>query len=95
MKQVKSIAVCGGKLLQLKHASEVLHCEMDVNVYLPKQYNTNSQGKKIPTIYYLSGLTCTPQNASEKAFWQAQADKYGFAMVYPDTSPRGDRKSVV
>ncbi|XDT15755.1 Putative esterase [Nakaseomyces glabratus] len=90
MKQVKSIAVCGGKLLQLKHASEVLHCEMDVNVYLPKQYNTNSQGKKIPTIYYLSGLTCTPQNASEKAFWQAQADKYGFAMVYPDTSPRGD-----
>ena len=38
---------------------------------------------------YLSGLTCTPQNATEKSFFQYWASKYGFAIVFPDTSPRG------
>lgn len=85
----KEIAVCGGRLLQLTHNSNSTGTSMDVNVYLPKQYYMKEQNK-IPTIYYLSGLTCTPQNASEKAFWQPEADRYGFAMVFPDTSPRGD-----
>ncbi|KAL3232715.1 Serine hydrolase involved in the detoxification of formaldehyde [Nakaseomyces bracarensis] len=89
MKLNKTVAVCGGKLLQLSHPSKVVSCEMDVNIYLPKQFY-HDQAQKIPVIYYLSGLTCTPQNASEKAFWQMQADKYGFAVVYPDTSPRGE-----
>ncbi|CAL9730726.1 S-formylglutathione hydrolase [Monosporozyma unispora] len=91
------VAACGGQFLKLSHQSNVTKCSMDVNVYLPRQYfqrkdEKNNQGakKQIPTIYYLSGLTCTPQNASEKAFWQIQADKFGFAMVFPDTSPRGD-----
>lgn len=86
-----TVSVCGGKLLKLSHASTVTGTNMDVNVYLPKQYYSGSNsGKLIPSILYLSGLTCTPQNASEKAFWQFQADKYGFAVIFPDTSPRGD-----
>lgn len=84
------VAVCGGKLLKLSHYSDVVSNHMDVNVYLPKQYYNGSSDRSIPSIYFLSGLTCTPQNASEKAFWQLQADKYGFAVVYPDTSPRGE-----
>ncbi|CAL9735909.1 S-formylglutathione hydrolase [Monosporozyma servazzii] len=92
------IAACGGQFLKLSHQSKVTKCSMDVNVYLPKQYFQRIKNEsdkqptleKIPTIYYLSGLTCTPQNASEKAFWQIQADNFGFAMVFPDTSPRGD-----
>lgn len=60
---------------------------MAVNVYLPKQYASTTT--KLPVLLYLSGLTCTPNNASEKAFWQPYADKYGFAVVFPDTSPRG------
>ncbi|CCF55605.1 hypothetical protein KAFR_0A01670 [Kazachstania africana CBS 2517] len=63
---------------------------MDVNIYLPRQYYEKTQSKAIPTIFYLSGLTCTPNNASEKGFWQFQADKYGFCIVFPDTSPRGE-----
>lgn len=85
----QEIACCGGKLLKLSHVSVETKTSMDVNVYLPKQYYQGSL-RALPVIYYLSGLTCTPQNASEKAFWQIQADKYGFAMVFPDTSPRGD-----
>lgn len=86
----QEIAVCRGKLLKLSHFSQIIGEMMDVNVYLPKQYYSEDHEKLIPSIYYLSGLTCTPQNASEKAFWQMQADKYGFSIVFPDTSPRGD-----
>lgn len=101
MFQVNSkINVCQGQLYKMTHESKVNGCSMEVNVYLPKQYFQNSKktvtpsvsGKDepLPTLYYLSGLTCTPQNASEKAFWQSQCDKYGFVIVFPDTSPRGD-----
>lgn len=83
-----TIATFGGKLLKLSHTSTETQTPMAVNVYLPKQYETASE-KSIPVLLYLSGLTCTPNNASEKAFWQPHADKYGFAVVFPDTSPRG------
>lgn len=87
---VKTIATCGGKLLTVNHDSVVNKCVMTFNIYLPRQYYSNNHTRAIPTVYYLSGLTCTPNNASEKAFWQVQADKYGFVIVFPDTSPRGD-----
>lgn len=91
LKVNSTIAVCGGSLLKLSHASNVTGTTMEVNLYLPVQYySENSTNGLIPSLLYLSGLTCTPQNASEKAFWQFQADKYGFAVIFPDTSPRGD-----
>lgn len=93
MSQVNSeVSVCQGKLYKMSHESKVNNCSMDVNVYLPKQFfqGNNNNTKPLPTLYYLSGLTCTPQNASEKAFWQTKCDQYGFVIVFPDTSPRGD-----
>lgn len=83
-----TIATFGGKLLKLTHDSIKTKTPMNINVYLPKSYSTSNE-KSIPVLIYLSGLTCTPNNASEKAYWQPQADKYGFAVVFPDTSPRG------
>ncbi|CDK30058.1 unnamed protein product [Kuraishia capsulata CBS 1993] len=82
------ITTFGGKLLKLSHASKETKTNMDVNVYLPAQF-FQSQAKKLPVLLYLSGLTCTPNNASEKAFWQPYSNEYGFAVVFPDTSPRG------
>ncbi|CCH60575.1 hypothetical protein TBLA_0D00675 [Henningerozyma blattae CBS 6284] len=90
MKEVKVINSCDGKLISLSHDSACNNCEMALNIYLPKQYYSNETHSTIPAIYYLSGLTCTPANASEKAFWQCQADLYGFSVVFPDTSPRGE-----
>ncbi|CCE64773.1 hypothetical protein TPHA_0I02720 [Tetrapisispora phaffii CBS 4417] len=86
----KELASCGGRLIKLSHESISTHTKMDVNIYLPKQFYDDTHSAPIPTLYYLSGLTCSPENASEKAFWQPQADKYGFAVVFPDTSPRGE-----
>ncbi len=44
----------------------------------------------VPVIWFLSGLTCTHENAMVKAGMQAWAAEYGVAVVFPDTSPRGD-----
>ncbi|KAL6928197.1 hypothetical protein ACO0SA_002929 [Hanseniaspora valbyensis] len=86
----KTIKTCRGKLLKLSHNSAALKCKMVLNVYIPKQFyeNVSVAKNKIPSIFYLSGLTCTPENCTEKGFIQIQADKYGFAVIYPDTSPR-------
>lgn len=78
----------GGKLLKLSHESKVTNTPMDVNVFLPPAALAASAAK-VPVLVYLSGLTCTPNNASEKSFFQYFASKYGFAIVFPDTSPRG------
>lgn len=74
----------GGKLFKLSHESTSTNTKMDVNVFVP-----SSESDKIPIVLYLSGLTCTPNNATEKSFLQYFANKYGFAVVFPDTSPRG------
>lgn len=74
----------GGKLYKLSHDSITTKTKMDVNVFVPP-----SGTDKVPVLVFLSGLTCTPNNASEKSFLSYFAAKYGFAIVFPDTSPRG------
>jgi len=59
---------------------------MTFSVYLPPQ----SRDGKVPTLYWLSGLTCTDDNARTKAGAQRYAAEHGIAIVFPDTSPRGD-----
>jgi len=83
-----TIACFGGKLLKLSHDAKTTGCEMAFNLYLPPQATTNSL-HKVPLFIWLSGLTCTPDNCSEKGFFQNGASKHGIAILYPDTSPRG------
>ena len=59
---------------------------MTFSVYLPPQAST----EKVPALYWLSGLTCTDDNARTKACMQRYAAKSGIAIIFPDTSPRGD-----
>ncbi|KAJ5033117.1 hypothetical protein NUH16_003497 [Penicillium rubens] len=82
------IASFGGKLLKLSHKSISTRCEMAFNLYLPPQAFARPE-KRIPLLIYLSGLTCTAENCSEKGFFQHGASKEGIAVLYPDTSPRG------
>jgi len=44
----------------------------------------------VPVLWYLAGLTCTDENAMVKAGAQGWAAEHGIALVFPDTSPRGD-----
>ncbi|EGC46114.1 esterase [Histoplasma capsulatum var. duboisii H88] len=83
-----TIASFGGKLLKLAHDATTTNCEMTFNLYLPPQAIQNPK-QKVPVLIYLSGLTCTADNCSEKGFFQHGASKRGIAILYPDTSPRG------
>ena len=68
------------------HESEACGCPMTFAVYLPPQ----SKSGRVPVLWWLSGLTCTHANAMEKAGAQRAAAEHGIAIIYPDTSPRGD-----
>jgi len=45
---------------------------------------------KLPVLTYLSGLTCTHANVTEKGEYRAACAEHGIILVAPDTSPRGD-----
>jgi S-formylglutathione hydrolase len=86
MKQVETIKEFGGQLNRFVHDSTSCNCEMTFSVYLPPQ----AKDKKVPALYWLSGLTCTDDNARTKAGMQRYAAEQGIAIIFPDTSPRGD-----
>jgi S-formylglutathione hydrolase len=58
---------------------------MEFAVYLPPQ----AEHGRVPVLYWLSGLTCTWANFTEKAGAQRYAARHGLMIVAPDTSPRG------
>lgn len=82
-----TIASFGGTLLKLTHQSSTTGTPMNLNLYLPPA--AAHKGQKVPLLIYLSGLTCTPDNCTEKGFFQHGASRHGLAVLYPDTSPRG------
>ena len=86
MKQIESIKEFGGYLNRYEHESKSCSCKMIFSVYLPPQATTG----KVPVLYWLSGLTCTDDNVRTKAGMQRYAAEQGIALVFPDTSPRGD-----
>ncbi|MCW9000100.1 MAG: alpha/beta hydrolase-fold protein, partial [Kangiellaceae bacterium] len=66
------------------HDSETTQCEMEFSVYTPEKTDST----KCPTLYFLSGLTCTQENVTTKSGFQKYANEFGFVVVCPDTSPR-------
>lgn len=76
-----------GLQLRVRHPSAANHCEMTYSLYLPPQALA---GGRVPLLYWLSGLTCTDENFTQKAGAQRYAAQYGLALVMPDTSPRGE-----
>lgn len=77
----------GGRQLVVKHASAATSTDMSFSIFLPPQAE---RGGKLPVVWYLSGLTCTHANVTEKGEYRAACAELGLAFVAPDTSPRGD-----
>ena len=86
MKTVSENACFGGVQGVYSHGSDACKCEMTFGLFLPEE----AQYGPVPILWYLSGLTCTHENAMVKAGAQAWAAEHGIAMVFPDTSPRGE-----
>ena len=84
--ETKSESRCfGGTLGVYAHASKETGTEMTFSVYLPP---AAAKGP-CPVLYYLAGLTCTPDTFPQKAGAQRLASELGLILVAPDTSPRG------
>jgi S-formylglutathione hydrolase len=71
------------------HASADCACDMTFAVFLPPQALTPARDRKLPVVWYLSGLTCTYANVMEKGEYRRTAAELGLIVVCPDTSPRG------
>ena len=76
----------GGRQGVYKHASTETDTDMTFSVFVPP----HAPGTKLPVLWYLSGLTCTHANVTEKGEFRAACAEHGVVFVAPDTSPRGD-----
>ena len=85
-----------GLQLRVRHPSAVNHCEMTYSLYLPPQALA---GGRVPLLYWLSGLTCTDENFTQKAGAQRYAARGRSTTTCtttsrqncPPTSPRTTR----
>jgi len=76
----------GGRQLVVKHRSRATSTDMTFSIFLPPQVES---GERLPVVWYLSGLTCTHANVTEKGEFRAACADHGLIFVAPDTSPRG------
>ncbi|MFP6806613.1 MAG: S-formylglutathione hydrolase [Pseudomonadales bacterium] len=86
IEQIAANQSFGGRQLQYTHDASSVNCKMRFSIFLPPQAET----KKVPVLYWLSGLTCSDENFVQKAGAQKYAAELGIAIVAPDTSPRGE-----
>jgi S-formylglutathione hydrolase len=77
----------GGRQIVVRHASAATATDMIFSIFLPPQAE---KGATLPVVWYLSGLTCTHANVTEKGEFRAACAELGLIFVAPDTSPRGD-----
>ncbi|GGH33207.1 S-formylglutathione hydrolase [Cribrihabitans marinus] len=86
METLSENACFGGVQGVYRHASAACSCDMTFGLFLPAE----AADGPVPVLWYLSGLTCTHENAMTKAAAQGWAAEQGIALVFPDTSPRGE-----
>jgi S-formylglutathione hydrolase len=67
-----------------RHASSSIGLPMRFAVYQPPQ----AKAGRLPTLFYLAGLTCTEETFPIKAGAQRVAAELGLILIAPDTSPR-------
>ena len=86
MEQVSTNRSHGGTQGVYTHQSAATGTPMTFSVFVPD----HEPGTKLPVLWYLSGLTCTHANVTEKGEYRAACAKAGVIFIAPDTSPRGD-----
>lgn len=79
----------GGTQHVVKHLSRATGTEMTFSIYLPPQ--AHEEGANLPLVWFLSGLTCTHANVTEKGEYRRACAELGLIFVAPDTSPRGEK----
>lgn len=86
-KTISSNRSYGGVQGVYRHASRETGTDMTFSVYIPPHAEG---GSRLPVVWYLSGLTCTHANVTEKGEFRRACAELGLIFVAPDTSPRGE-----
>ncbi|KQN36486.1 S-formylglutathione hydrolase [Sphingomonas sp. Leaf407] len=86
METISTTRAHGGTQGVYAHASTATGTTMTFSVYVPPL----ADGQRAPVLWYLSGLTCTHANVTDKGEFRAACAQHGIAFIAPDTSPRGD-----
>ncbi|MCQ8278911.1 S-formylglutathione hydrolase [Acetobacteraceae bacterium KSS8] len=76
----------GGEQVVCRHRSESTGTEMVFSVFVPP----HAPGARLPVVWFLSGLSCTHANVTEKGEYRRVCAELGLVFVAPDTSPRGE-----
>lgn len=76
----------GGVQGVYEHASAATGTPMTFSVFVPE----HQAGTRLPVLWYLSGLTCTHANVTEKGEFRRACAEHRVIFIAPDTSPRGD-----
>jgi len=76
----------GGVQGVYRHASAATSSDMTFSVYVPP----HAEGQLLPVVWFLSGLTCTHANVTEKGEFRRACSELGLIFIAPDTSPRGE-----
>jgi S-formylglutathione hydrolase len=84
---VSEVRSHGGVQGIYRHASAATGTEMTFSLFMPPQ---PEKGEPLPVLWYLSGLTCSHANVTEKGEYRAACAEHGIIFVAPDTSPRGE-----
>lgn len=87
MERLSTAKSHGGTQAVYRHDSRETGTPMSFSVFVPPQAEA---GAKLPVLWYLSGLTCTHANVTEKGEYRRACAERGLVFVAPDTSPRGD-----
>jgi S-formylglutathione hydrolase len=88
MEQVSANRSHGGTQGVYTHHSAQTGTAMTFSVFVPD----HAAGAKLPALWYLSGLTCTHANVTERGEYRAACAEAGVIFIAPDTSPRGPDK---
>jgi S-formylglutathione hydrolase len=86
VENISTARAFGGVQGSYRHASRATGTEMTFSVYVPP----HAEGANLPVVWYLSGLTCTHANVTEKGEFRSACAELGLIFVAPDTSPRGE-----
>ena len=87
LETVSTARAHGGTQGVYRHRSRATGTDMTFSVFVPPQA---ADGAKLPVVWYLSGLTCTHANVTDKGEFRQACAELGLIFVAPDTSPRGE-----
>ena len=87
LETISEVKAHGGVQGVYRHASAATGTDMIFSLFMPPEVE---RGEPLPVLWYLSGLTCSHANVTEKGEYRAACAEAGMIFIAPDTSPRGE-----